>query len=747
MAEPKMLTTWDGFPIHAEKADKDSNGNSITLGFDDQNEKVVSIGGKAIVGGDDGAWETKGYGTIVTDETGDVLIDEDGNGIADETQAILWSAYKDTGFGAERAVADEVGNNIVETYVTKDSLARVASTGSYNDLSDKPTAIVDQQFDATSTNAQSGKAVAEALAPVQAHMSATNNPHAVTKAQVGLENVDNTSDETKKTNFTGQIDEDNTGFVTGGEAYTALSGKANNAEVVHLTGNEAISGIKEFDSKIRQLIDSSVNKVYRGTYTLGKPDDRATPWNDWIEEYKNTSRKPYRMWTYYAANGLPGTTSTIATVFENCFYVAKLTVNVSSNYTDEQNTNKRFGTIEALCYLIDNQIHLHYINSTGIGNSFKIAAWTKINDNKKYIRIFSLETQYDDYIDSIVVDWVSNQFEYSDKQYYLGEYIRYNDFHETDGKDSAAQPFYSDEYGWTLNTTNNLLYDTFDTILSNPIKSNVYYLTEHLDVDLTNSIWWSQLAQDTGIVLVNKTSSEKQVKIYEDTYVTIPAAYTDLLPSKRFMYDAKRNRWYAEKTNQANWNTTDETDPSFIVGKPYIHKNVTYSNKINDTSGGNYNTHTIDSTDMTNGYFYLALNLPTAQNAGIVRLLGDIFGFRGLHNDSAKSMTSAYISSIDIILGDENKVPIKFKDVGGVPLPIIIRRIDASEFAKSDRNVENDTSTGETRFHFMHFGACRSNMEYITDNAYYLLIKVNMATNTSFVEGDKFGAYVAFTQF
>lgn len=543
--------------------------------------------------------------------------------------------------------------------------------------------------------------------------------------------------------LTGEIAESSTGFVTGGAAYTALSEKANNAEVIHLTGDEAISGIKEFDSKVRQLIKSSPNKVYRGTYTLGKIGN-LKPWNDWKEEYKNTNRKPYRMWTYNANNF-----TRYNEVYENCFYVAKLTVNVSSNYTDEQNSNKRFGTIEALCYLINNQIYLNYISSTGIGNSFKIASWNQYEGSTifKYIRIFSLEPQYDDYIDSIVVDWVSNQFKYSDYTYYFGEYIAYKDFHETDGNDKNAEPFY-DTDGSLNDTATNLLYNTFNTILSNPIKSNVYYLTENLDVDLTNNIWWCQLAQDTSIVLVNKTSSSKQVKIYEDTYVTIPAARTDSLPAKRFMYDTKNNRWYAEKLNQANWNTEDETDPSFIVGKPYIHKNVTYSDKINDTSSGNYNTHTIDSTDKTNGYFYLALRLPTEQNAGIVRLLGDIFGFRGLSSSgSAISMTSSYISSIDIILGDENKAPIKFKDVGGVPLPIIIRRIDASEFSKSDRNVVNDTSTGETRFHFMHFGACRSNMEYITDKAYYLLIKVNMATNTSFAEGDKFCAYVAFTQF
>lgn len=45
------------------------------------------------------------------------------------------------------------------------------------------------------------------------------------KTAVGLGNVDNTSDATKKTNFTGSIASGNTGFVTGGDAYTALGNK------------------------------------------------------------------------------------------------------------------------------------------------------------------------------------------------------------------------------------------------------------------------------------------------------------------------------------------------------------------------------------------------------------------------------------------------------------------------------------------------------------------------------------------
>ena len=49
---------------------------------------------------------------------------------------------------------------------------------------------------------------------------------ALTKSDVGLGNVDNTSDATKKTNFTGAIADDNTGFVTGNDVYDALALKA-----------------------------------------------------------------------------------------------------------------------------------------------------------------------------------------------------------------------------------------------------------------------------------------------------------------------------------------------------------------------------------------------------------------------------------------------------------------------------------------------------------------------------------------
>lgn len=59
-----------------------------------------------------------------------------------------------------------------------------------------------------------------------AHLANMSNPHGVTASQVGLGNVDNTSDATKKTNFTGSIASGNSGFVIGGDVYSALALKA-----------------------------------------------------------------------------------------------------------------------------------------------------------------------------------------------------------------------------------------------------------------------------------------------------------------------------------------------------------------------------------------------------------------------------------------------------------------------------------------------------------------------------------------
>ena len=72
---------------------------------------------------------------------------------------------------------NEADSSKVDYIKNKPNLATVATSGSYNDLSDKPTippgVVVDQHYSAASENAQSGKAVAEALDSYQALPAST----------------------------------------------------------------------------------------------------------------------------------------------------------------------------------------------------------------------------------------------------------------------------------------------------------------------------------------------------------------------------------------------------------------------------------------------------------------------------------------------------------------------------------------------------------------------------------------------
>lgn len=63
----------------------------------------------------------------------------------------------------------------------------------------------------------------------------------ITKTDLGLSNVDNTSDATKKANFTGSIIEGNTGFVTGGDVYDAMAGAGAVSSVNNKTGDVVLT--------------------------------------------------------------------------------------------------------------------------------------------------------------------------------------------------------------------------------------------------------------------------------------------------------------------------------------------------------------------------------------------------------------------------------------------------------------------------------------------------------------------------
>jgi hypothetical protein len=71
---------------------------------------------------------------------------------------------------------------------------------------------------------------------IQAHIASTSNPHSVTKAQVGLGNADNTSDPNKPVSTAQQA---------------ALNLKADDAAVVHNTGDENVAGIKTMTNGFR----------------------------------------------------------------------------------------------------------------------------------------------------------------------------------------------------------------------------------------------------------------------------------------------------------------------------------------------------------------------------------------------------------------------------------------------------------------------------------------------------------------
>lgn len=85
---------------------------------------------------------------------------------------------------------------------------------------------------------------------------------ALVKGDVGLGNVDNTSDATKKTNFTGAIEKNNTGFVTGNDVHDALAGKVNTSVVGQANGVASLDSTgKVPSSQLPSYVDDVV-EVY-----------------------------------------------------------------------------------------------------------------------------------------------------------------------------------------------------------------------------------------------------------------------------------------------------------------------------------------------------------------------------------------------------------------------------------------------------------------------------------------------------
>lgn len=97
-----------------------------------------------------------------------------------------------------------------------------ADTTITNKIGDIGTGTVASRLEAADQAAADAAGAASAAGQaIDNHKADKDNPHEVTKTQVGLGNVDNKSVAEIKTEFTGAIAEGNTGFVTGGAVYAA----------------------------------------------------------------------------------------------------------------------------------------------------------------------------------------------------------------------------------------------------------------------------------------------------------------------------------------------------------------------------------------------------------------------------------------------------------------------------------------------------------------------------------------------
>ena len=110
------------------------------------------------------------------------------------------------------------------------------ATTSVNDASTSAKGIIQLAGDLSGTATSPtvpGLASKADVSALTAHTSSTANPHNVTKAQIGLTNVDNTADANKPVSTATQ---------------TALNAKAADSAVVHNTGTETVAGVKTFSS-------------------------------------------------------------------------------------------------------------------------------------------------------------------------------------------------------------------------------------------------------------------------------------------------------------------------------------------------------------------------------------------------------------------------------------------------------------------------------------------------------------------
>ena len=189
---------------------------------------------------------------------------------------------------------------------------------------------------------------------IQGHISNTTNPHNVTKGQVGLSNVDNTSDVNKPISIATQ---------------SALDLKADDNTAFKLTGNQTVNGVKTFTSSPIVPTPTTDFQVATKKYV----DDRAQAG---IDSYQGPYGISYDYATdTYIRTGAKGYTA-IQSLMRRCVLNADGTVNY---YLNPDNSNfKADGTTSVLTGADGNvmvEIPLHYIKVETVGNvdSFSVS--------------------------------------------------------------------------------------------------------------------------------------------------------------------------------------------------------------------------------------------------------------------------------------------------------------------------------------------------------------------------------------
>lgn len=175
-------------------------------------------------------WINQGPGAIPTDLDAGIILTTAG----DNLRRLTLTMTQIAGLVAALDGKSDITEPIAATHVARTDNPHAVTKSQVNLSSVDNTSDANKPISSATQAALDGKAaVAEPIAAT--HAARTDNPHAVTKNQVGLGNTDNTSDAAKPVSTAAQ---------------TALDLKANDSAVVHNTGAEAVAGVKTFTSPV-----------------------------------------------------------------------------------------------------------------------------------------------------------------------------------------------------------------------------------------------------------------------------------------------------------------------------------------------------------------------------------------------------------------------------------------------------------------------------------------------------------------